>query len=70
MKNKLSLSEIKVKSFVTDLEKSEARRLHGGAVTTDCLTGIYPTLPVDYCIEHGSNGHNCPTEGGALCGLN
>ncbi|HEX4887995.1 MAG TPA: pinensin family lanthipeptide [Luteibaculaceae bacterium] len=63
MKKKLALHELKVKSFVTQLKSTGS--VKGGfepRTLTDCLTGIYPTLPVTACIENGSNGFNCPTE--------
>ncbi len=65
---KLKLSELQVKSFVTGIQSVNSAKIHGGGGTLDAtLTGIYPTVPVDYCIANGSNGYNCPTENGALC---
>ncbi len=41
-KNKLSLSDLKVKSFITDLEKTDQNILKGGAAKT---------LPANQCIS-------------------
>ncbi len=69
-KNKLALRDLKVKSFVTDISNN-ANQVVGGKLPTDnCFTGIYPTIPVEHCVNNGSNGYNCPTEGGALCNFN
>lgn len=51
MKNKkLKLEDLKVNSFVTDVQKDKVK---GGADLDSiiCLTGVYPTLPVQACTE-------------------
>lgn len=50
MKKKLALGDLKVKSFVTDIN-TQADKVVGGAKTIICLTGVYPTLPVQACTE-------------------
>ncbi len=57
MKNKLALKDLKVKSFVTDITGSKAAQLKGGADLGSmvCLTGLYPTLPVQNCVTNGTN---------------
>lgn len=51
-KNKLTLGDLKVKSFVTDIN-SQSNQVIGGRDmgTIICLTGNYPTLPVQGCTE-------------------
>ncbi len=43
-KSKLSLTDLKVSSFITDSEKSQ---ILGGAITTDCVR----TLPLADCVS-------------------
>lgn len=48
MKNKLKLDRLEVQSFITSETKNE---LKGGAVTLNCLTGVYPTINVNVCLS-------------------
>jgi len=51
MKNrKLKLADLKVNSFITEISKSQVK---GGADLNSiiCLTGMYPTLPVQGCTQ-------------------
>jgi hypothetical protein len=51
MKNKkLQLSELQVTSFITKLEASD--KIKGGAESIVCLTGMYPTLPIQNCTTN------------------
>ncbi len=58
-KNKLKLAELQVKSFVTEI--NSMANVKGGADLNSaiCLTGIYPTLPVQGCV--GDVTINCFT---------
>ncbi|MGB0167372.1 MAG: pinensin family lanthipeptide [Luteibaculum sp.] len=49
MSKKLSLKDMSVKSFVTDLKQNESASLKGGSgdclkTLGDCLTGMYPSI--------------------------
>jgi hypothetical protein len=47
MKNKkMKLEDLKVNSFVTEINTN---MIKGGAESIVCLTGVYPTLPVQAC---------------------
>lgn len=50
MKKNLKLKDLKVSSFVTEINKSDKKTVQGGAKSLLCLTGMYPTLPVNNCI--------------------
>ena len=56
MKKKLNLKELKVQSFITS---TESENIKGGMKVDSvvCLTGNYPTLPVNNCVS-GDMG-NC-----------
>lgn len=47
MKKKLSLNDLRVKSFVTTIEAGANKNVVGGA-----LTIVINTLPVAQCISH------------------
>lgn len=38
MKKKLNLTDLKVRSFLTDLDESQKDALNGGCGTTECYT--------------------------------
>ena len=48
---KLKLNDLKVNSFVTSMEQKEKETVKGGGATLLCLTGQYPTLPVNNCVD-------------------
>lgn len=49
MMKKLKMNKLEVQSFVTTEEKNEIR---GGQITLECLSGIYPTLPLKACVSN------------------
>ncbi len=59
MKKKLSLSDLKVQSFVTDIEKKNQNDLMGGATQLLCTT---KTLDIIACISQ-QNYSQCQTCG-------
>lgn len=50
MKNKkLNLNELKVKSFVTDLENGKENTVKGGAITVEVGCTMFPICTWDGC---------------------
>ncbi|MGB3465476.1 MAG: pinensin family lanthipeptide [Cyclobacteriaceae bacterium] len=64
MKKKLNLNEIKVKSFVTNLDQQTEKTVKGGSHVTGCglcdtQDDFFCKTVVDKCIV--TNDRNCPT---------
>lgn len=72
MKKKLKINDVRVSSFVTNLDKDNTHLVKGGSglpcnpnhTLTECLTGNYPTLNGD-CT--GDVQINKLTTNGTIC---
>lgn len=73
MKKKLKLNDVRVSSFVTNLENDQKSSVKGGSgkcapTVEKCFTGYYPTI--DYDCTPTNIPHNCPgvaVSGGKIC---
>jgi hypothetical protein len=65
MKKKLKLNDIKVKSFVTEMDKAETRTIQGGdqSLTPACNTEVAACINTNayFCPIHPSAYDACPT---------
>ena len=55
MKKKLKLSEVKVASFVTELDKSKSNDIKGQRGTKDCLETMFSCLHYVSCDPRDCN---------------